>query len=768
MNRNISHRNSLAAFATWANLFGLPLSLFVLLAPHPGIAQITNTVFSDDFSGASVDSTKWAADSPFFEGGKGDIAPQQHDGILEFTGTVTEQWWAGATLRSLKTFPVSAETNVIVTVDRVAENGDSMGATASRSALWIMDSTMSKYVLFADVRLEGGWHYNRKIGEAGDVPTGGGNNIGAFDGDPWDDASLHEMKVIANGKTVKLYLDNKFGSEVKFPFSELVFQVGSYARANNDPANTVFDNFKVQTVGAQAFSATSVTLLAGQSSTNVTVRIPAGVNATASVVVRVKTSDPAIAVPEGAIGDTLTMTFAAGGPHEQLLNVKSMGPVGSAQFTLSNDIGMASANTLSVAVIQGPGVRLTEDFAASQIDTNRWVTNTTGFENTGLGTFDATVANGALVIDGIVDIQAYWPGLSLQTTPTFTATPELPLSFEVDRVSVDPTRRNFGDASTGVRTGVFISNADRSQDAFFAQNVGEGGWVNVNPGNPTGLGTAIPAFTPVTDTNSHRMKIVADGTLAEVFLDGASGGKFDFAVNGGIHFELAAYARDFDDSLKAVFDNVKVENVFPPITAAPSAVSTILGVNASFVNVTIPRLLNTANSVAVTVTSQDPNVAIPEGAVGGKLTLQFAAGKTNLQSFKVITVGPGATVFTLASDQAVQIGNSVNVSVTPAPIVVLTDEFTGATVDMNKWALDSTPLIEGGTLTADSSVFTTNGVVEMYVWCDLANWPGFALYTKTGYTASATSPAVFEIDRTKMECRCSWAAIPPRKEPVFG
>src|SRR4029453_15470499 len=125
-------------------------------------------------------------------------------GVLKFVGTTTQQWWSGGTLRIVPTFAPSAAEVVTLSIDRVAEAGV---GSASRSALWILDETKTKYVLFADVRAEGGWRYNRKIGEDGDVRTGSGTDIEAFNGGTYDDGALHHMGMIADGKTVKLILD---------------------------------------------------------------------------------------------------------------------------------------------------------------------------------------------------------------------------------------------------------------------------------------------------------------------------------------------------------------------------------------------------------------------------------------------------------------------------------------------------------------------------------------------------------------------------------
>ena len=164
--------------------------------------------------------------------------------MIEFVGTTTVQWWSGGTLRATPVFTATDQTVLKGSIDRVSEAGV---GSASRSAFWILDETRTKYVLFADVRGEGGWRYNRKIGENGDVPTGSGTDIGLFNGGSYDNGGLHKMEIIADGKTAKLVLDGQVGAEVKFPFSRVVFEFGSYARANNDTAATTWDNFKVET-----------------------------------------------------------------------------------------------------------------------------------------------------------------------------------------------------------------------------------------------------------------------------------------------------------------------------------------------------------------------------------------------------------------------------------------------------------------------------------------------------------------------------------------
>lgn len=158
-------------------------------------AQVTNVVFSEDFSGP-LNTNKFTVGKRSLEGGKGTIAPTVANGVVEITGTVTEQWWAGGSLELVPTFPANAETNVAFSVDRVSDNGS---GTAFRSIMWILDSTGTYFVLFAEDYLETYWEYNRKIGLSGDVPTGSGTAISTFNTVMGEDLGQHTMKAVCDG-----------------------------------------------------------------------------------------------------------------------------------------------------------------------------------------------------------------------------------------------------------------------------------------------------------------------------------------------------------------------------------------------------------------------------------------------------------------------------------------------------------------------------------------------------------------------------------------
>jgi len=92
-----------------------------------------------------------------------------------------------------------------------------------------------------------GWGYNKMTGAADDNPTGNSVNLRAFDGGTFDDEKIHRVKLVANGTTVKLFLDEVFGAEVPFPFATgLTVGFGASTDENGNGVVGVFDNAKIK------------------------------------------------------------------------------------------------------------------------------------------------------------------------------------------------------------------------------------------------------------------------------------------------------------------------------------------------------------------------------------------------------------------------------------------------------------------------------------------------------------------------------------------
>ena len=142
--------------------------------------------------------------------------------------------WPGLGLFTTDTFTASAAEPLTFEIDRadvdfVLAAGVS---SESRTGMWVRSG--DNYVFFVDHTTHDarnfGWRYNRFPGEDDNEEIGNGVNIPAFDGGTFDNRGNHRMKMVLNGSTVKLFLDDVFGAEVDFPFNEnLKLGFGSYA-----------------------------------------------------------------------------------------------------------------------------------------------------------------------------------------------------------------------------------------------------------------------------------------------------------------------------------------------------------------------------------------------------------------------------------------------------------------------------------------------------------------------------------------------------------
>lgn len=711
------------------------LAALVCLAPASLQGQVT-VHLEDDFNDTQIDPAKWVINQSGFEAtGAANVTIQEAAGVAVMNATATASYWGGASLKTVASFAVPAGEVLSFTVDRVSLTRT---GTAGRSSMWITDATRGRFVMFAQNMGENGWQYNRRIGESGDNPTGGGTNIAAFD-DLDGDGGNHQMKMVADGQVVKLFLDGELGAEVAFPVSSgIVFELGIYARASTDVVHVEFDNARVETQPGAGFSVTDLEQYTFDPQTSVNVFIPQGLNASKAVNVIVTSSNPTVAEPAGATGGSLTLTFPAGGANTRSFDVAALNP-GAATFTLSGaDLtGVVLGRSLEVRVPPVGALHVDDDFEDGTVG-GMWEENPAGFE-AGAATITVTEAGGTITLSGMATGD-YWGGKSMRTTRRFAAAPTAPLVFEIDRVS-------HAGSGTATRTGVYITTLDRSQYVFFGENRGENGW-QYNPGN-TGGGTAIGVFNtaPYNDGGNHRMRVVADGQTVALYLDGVLGATAAFPVSSGIVFEFGVYTRAVPDTVTGVFDNARIENLWGCVGTSVGAVVGLADDPNPSVAIRIPKGLNETQAVKVMVMTSDPAIAVPVGHTGGSLTLTFPADPAvTEQTFKVDLVAPGAATLTLANDAGICNGGPIRAVVGAA--IVLSDDFEDGTIDSGKWRLDDAAYETGkGAFTSVES----DGVLTISGEATVSYWPGQAQATLSTFQASAEKPLVFQVDRVSRD-----------------
>ena len=112
-------------------------------------------------------------------------------------------------------------------------------------------------------------------------------------------------------------------------------------------------------------------------------------------------------------------------------------------------------------------------------------------------------------------------------------------------------------------------------------------------------------------------------------------------------------AESFGDNT-LLLDDVQVEGLaLPPCqtTVSVERFEMFAGqpTGPSVVNVGLPLYLVATSAVDVVIISLNPNVAVPTGAAGDRITLHFPQGNTTNLSFSITGVGPGVTTFIVSN-----------------------------------------------------------------------------------------------------------------------
>ncbi|MDI9384732.1 MAG: hypothetical protein QM518_10570 [Verrucomicrobiota bacterium] len=728
-----------SAFAGVLMAVLLPMSLFGQLG----------VLLSDNFNGSTVDPAKWRVSDTPFETGAADIEANVGGGSVNFYGFATANYWGGLSLASVPTFSVVPGEALVFKSERWSHLGN---ATASRSGVWVTDPTRSKYVFFADNWGENGWTYNLLTGDSMvDLPTGTGINLVPLDDFTLDDGQFHEIMVMANGESVKMYVDGVYGGVVPYPFSDdIVFEFGAYARAfvdgelGPDEVDVTFGPAQVERVGVVQFERTFLPQKVGGVARQVGITVSPTLLASQPISVSITSDNPAVAKPVGADGSgTLTIQFAQGGANTQMIEVEAFS-LGTAMLTLGTTADLEIWNSLNVVVPEQPGVQMTDDFEDGTLDPAIWVPGTRGFEDAGAVDMTVQESGGALRFSG-TGTASYWGGQSVSTVNSYSASPYNLLTFEIDRVSIEYT-------GSAARTGVYIRNADYSQYVFFAQNLGENGWqYNVNPGSPTGGGTDITGLDALDgSTGTHQLRMVANGQTVDLYLDGAYAATAPFPVIDGIFFEVGTYLRAAGDTGTGVFDNAHIETATPCINVSNTVVGrSIDDLGIETVQVTVPELFTLGDDLSLVVTSDNPAVAAPVGGTDGVLTLTVDPNGSLTLPFEIELKAIGTANFTITNAQGICGPPSIVAAVSYTPEVLLTDDFEDGVLDPALW-------VESGAgfefeLHPDAggvfNVAEANGVLTIGGVVEAEYWGGRSIVTVDTYSASLTSPLSIEVDR---------------------
>ena len=417
--------------------------------------------------------------------------------------------------------------------------------------------------------------------------------------------------------------------------------VGFYAYTNGGQQVTV-DNLEIDWEPAQCPTLLPERLIISTADTEaeVRVRIPYGANAEAPYAVTVTSLDPSVVAPSGHDDGSVTITFPAG-----------------AAMTQSVPLDVLANGTTQIVITVGG-----EDCGARPTDVEVWVSAL--YEN------DFTLADGPIddwlvtfgtveVVDEKLSLRAMgagepsaWAGVG-GFPIMFEAVKSVQFTIEFPGEPADWVGDHGGIMLNCVRTTNRWQNPGYTIDYFQNRNdpLGPSYRImrtgDVAPGQP---GAQVPlatirvtecdpdweiTFTPtgfIFNAGNIDPVEVVDGHIADL---------------GGGYLGFWCYSTEGQEML---IDDLRVSfTTDPGLRIAPQEAVNRPVNPPSIFTVTVPFSVLAAGDLDVSVTSTQPGVAVPEGAVGDTLVLSFFQGEALTQTFAAVCLGPGETEFVVTA-----------------------------------------------------------------------------------------------------------------------
>lgn len=157
-----------------------------------------------------------------------------------------------------------------------------------------------------------------------------------------------EVTLSVNGNPVAIGARGAIAYTKPTGFRANYVTLEGYAAAGNQWTYT-FDDLEISALACVHCIPSRLTIEPDQTSQTVTVKVPAAFNQGQSGTVKLISLHPGIAVPAGAVNGELTLTFAAGAPTSQTVEIQAVGK-GRATFVLENSRGVCVGDPLEVTV----------------------------------------------------------------------------------------------------------------------------------------------------------------------------------------------------------------------------------------------------------------------------------------------------------------------------------------------------------------------------------------------------------------------------------
>jgi len=449
----------------------------------------------------------------------------------------------------------------------------------------------SKLFFFGQDLGETGWEVNGTTAPL--AQTGSGTAVSAFSS--LNDTNKHQMTLVANGSTVQVFLDGISGGSYPFPVTAGIYvELGAYARAVGDSVVGVFSNLEIQNILPPiAVSPAAIETQQGVNTNVITVTVP--LLRTNTVTATITSQNPSVATPQGATAGVLTLQFPQAGTNVQSVDVVAAG-MGQTSFVITNAQGLpVSGSPVAITVTAPTTVLFNDLFTNSTFNSNYW---TLSASSPGV---DNDVTNSAVsATNGVLEmyVQAVdsattflWAGYGLYLTSSYNASLLSPITFEVDRTSMKATLTSGN--NTLEWTGVWVTEGTNyvwfgDYDTHLGQ---AGGWeyfdsIGATTNSPlAGVGVVLSALAApsLNDLGNHHIKVEANGSVLQMWVDGIYGGSAPFPYTNGISFGLGTYVDTGNGKGSIVQGYFSNAVVLGPMTTPPklSAISFARQANGS-------------------------------------------------------------------------------------------------------------------------------------------------------------------------------------------
>ncbi len=379
-----------------------------------------------------------------------------------------------------------------------------------------------------------------------------------------------------------------------------------------------------------SFVASKVALTAGLPNQLAGIRIPTGANDAAPYVVTITSADPAVAFPVGHTGGALAYTFAAGTSYTQYVEIA---PGIAGETTLGLSVQGEDCSGVSAFVEVNKLVAYEEDFAQPDGPPEGWY----------VASESAMVIGEELSLRrGIADPFVWYAvdGVPIRVGKMESVTCMIRFADVADTVVGAHGGLVLAPVVTTYRDdGYMIDVIERASDNGY----------RIYKDNVATVQLGGPRQPYVWDDQFHEWKVTFTPTGFTFSVDGVQlADVADLTYRGGYLSFWCYTGSDFGQNM--FVDDIRIEfGASACGTITPAAADNRPPNPMTVYTVAAPFGSNLAADYSLMVTSTQPGVAIPEGAVDGSLVLTYPQNESLAQTFNAVCLSPGTTEFVVTA-----------------------------------------------------------------------------------------------------------------------